>query len=261
MDFQKLYPSYEKKAFRILLKEFRTLGKKIPYKLLTLDNAESVLKITINQSNIQKALFKVHYMIGNEAGRLQLREFQQWEREVKRIKPNKYPLFSQAYQNWLVDYYDRLGGENIVLLTDTYIKTVVIEMKKSAFLNETQDQMADRIFKEVNKPNFYRWQAMRIARTETTFAVNAGTEISGDFTVIEMQKRWIGMEDGKERADHVAANGQLVGKNEKFTVGGEKLSYPGDKLSGASKQNLINCRCRFSYVPKKDADGTYVLNI
>ena len=261
MNFQKLYPSYERKAFRIILKEFRALSKKIPFEFLTPDNAQNVISITIKKSNLEKALFKVHYTIGNHAGRLQLKEFQKYEMELKKIKPSSYPLFSKAFQTWLVDYYSKFGGENIKLLTETYVASVVAEIKKSTDENETINQMRDRIMKTVNSPNFYNWQAMRIARTETTFAVNAGTEISGDFTVITMNKRWMSMRDNRERTSHLEADNQIIGKDELFIVGGEKLRYPGDKLNGASASNLVNCRCRFSYVPKKDADGTYVLNI
>lgn len=261
MNFQKLYPSYEKKAFRILLKEFRALGKKIPFEFLTPDNATSLLTLTIKQSDLEKALFKVHYTIGNHAGRLQLKEFQQWEKQIKKIKPSSYPLYSKAFQSWLVDYYSKFGGENIKLLTETYVASVVSEIKKSTDDNETLEQMRNRIMKAVDSPNFYQWQAMRIARTETTFAVNAGTEISGDFTVITMNKRWVSMRDGKERDSHLSADDQIVGKDEMFIVGGEKMRYPGDKLNGASASNLVNCRCVRTFVPKKDADGTYALNL
>lgn len=261
MNFQKLYPSYERKAFRILLKAFRDFSKKIPFEFLTPDNAQNVISITIKQSNLEKALFKVHYTIGNHAGRLQLKEFQKWEMEIKKIKPSSYPLFSKAFQTWLVDYYSKFGGENIKLLTETYVASVVSEIKKSTDNNETLEQMRDRIIKAVDSPNFYNWQAMRIARTETTFAVNAGTEISGDFTVIEMQKRWMSMRDGRERPSHLTADNQIVGKDELFIVGGEKLRYPGDRQNGATAKNLVNCLCARTFIPKSNPDGSFILNI
>lgn len=39
------------------------------------------------------------------------------------------------------------------------------------------------------------------------------------------------------------ADGQRVGVDESFTVGGEKLMFPGDKSHGASGWNIYNCRC------------------
>ena len=39
------------------------------------------------------------------------------------------------------------------------------------------------------------------------------------------------------------ADGQRVGVDEAFTVGGEKLMFPGDRSHGASGWNIYNCRC------------------
>ena len=39
------------------------------------------------------------------------------------------------------------------------------------------------------------------------------------------------------------ADGQRVGVDEAFSVGGEKLMFPGDRSHGASGWNIYNCRC------------------
>lgn len=60
-------------------------------------------------------------------------------------------------------------------------------------------------------------------------------------------KTWRTVGDGKVRDAHSAANGQTVDADGFFTVGGEKLEYPGDRWSGASLKNVINCRCTALY--------------
>ena len=259
MNFEKLHTVYELKAFRILIKEFRKLSAAMPIDILTPTNAENVLSVFIRKSSLQNALFKIHLMIGQDAGKRQLQEFAKLERGIKRRPASKYPLFSKAFQAWLLNYYQQYGGENITLLTETYVATVVTEIQKSTELNETIEEMRDRILKTVNSPTFYKWQAMRIARTETTFAINSGTEITGDFTEIVMLKKWMTRRDGKERDSHFAADGQLVEKDDLFSVGGEKMKYPGDKSSGASASNLVNCRCERTFIAKRDADGNLVM--
>ncbi len=52
-------------------------------------------------------------------------------------------------------------------------------------------------------------------------------------------------EDARTRPDHVAADGQRAGMDDPFTVGGAKLSRPGDP-EGPPKQ-IINCRCIVTY--------------
>ena len=253
--------NYELTAFRILIKEFRKIGKAIPFNVLTQDNAETVLGLAIKEKDIKKALYKVHYTIGMDAGKTELRRIAELEKSVKRIKRNTYPLFSEAFQLFLNDYFNTYGGSHITLLTETYIASVVSEMKKSTPDAETIYEVRDRIYKAVNSPNFYKWQAMRIARTETTMAVNAATEIGGTFSVFVMEKKWITRMDGKERQSHLEANGDRVALNGVFEVGGEKMKYPGDRTNGATATNIVNCRCRFSNVPKTNPDGSWVMNI
>jgi hypothetical protein len=52
----------------------------------------------------------------------------------------------------------------------------------------------------------------------------------------------------KSSFNHVAANGQRVGIMEPFIVSGQLLMYPGDSSLGASKGNVINCRCLSLYL-------------
>lgn len=251
--FLKLHSTYERKALRMLLKEFQALGKRIPYDVLTKDNAEAVIKLTLNEAGLEKALFKIHLTIGKSYGNLEARRYR---KEIKKFKP--LPLFNEAFQLFLINYYKEFGGENIVLLTETYVQSVVAEIIKGTAENETVIQMRDRIFKTVNKPNFYKWQALRIARTETTFAMNQAAQISGEVSGVVMEKVWIAAIDGRERESHRNVNGQAVPLDGFFNVGGEKMAFPGDRRNGASAKNVVNCRCASGNRAKRDANGQLI---
>ena len=229
------------------------MSGKIPFEALTKDNAESVIKLTVNNEELNKALFKVHLTIGKSYGNMEASRFR---REIKKWKP--LPLFNEAFQLFLLNYYKEFGGENITLLTETYVQAVVTEIRKATFENETVIQMRDRIFRTVNKPNFYKWQALRIARTETTFAMNSAKQIAGEVSGLVMEKVWIAAVDSRTRQEHLEANGKAVALNEPFIVGGEKLMFPGDKLNGASAGNLIACRCTFGNRARRDANGDLI---
>lgn len=55
------------------------------------------------------------------------------------------------------------------------------------------------------------------------------------------RRRWVTMHDAKVRETHRHAEGQTVGIDEPFVVGGASLRHPGDRLGPASE--VINCRC------------------
>ena len=67
---------------------------------------------------------------------------------------------------------------------------------------------------------------------------------------IELTREWIATKDARTRHSHGAADGQRVGVDEPFTVGGEKLMFPGDASMGASGRNLYNCRCSIKAMVK-----------
>jgi SPP1 gp7 family putative phage head morphogenesis protein len=96
-------------------------------------------------------------------------------------------------------------------------------------------------------PAFTAFRANLIARTETHGAANFGAFGAAKETGLVLNKEWISAEDDRTRPDHAAANGQIVGMDDSFDIGGEALMYPGDP--GGSADQVINCRCTVAYVP------------
>lgn len=88
-----------------------------------------------------------------------------------------------------------------------------------------------------------KWISERIARTEVLKAANEGNFRMAKASGVANYKRWITRIDGRERAEHRAANRQSRPIDVPFDVGGEQLMKPGEG-SGA---NAINCRCAVIY--------------
>ena len=102
--------------------------------------------------------------------------------------------------------------------------------------------MADDL--QTRIPTMNRDSAIRTARTAVTNAQNAGrmdSYVAATKMGIEMEREWVSALDARTRPEHAEADGQVVGVDEPFTVGGEKLMYPGDR--GGSPWNIYNCRC------------------
>lgn len=86
-------------------------------------------------------------------------------------------------------------------------------------------------------------RADTIARTEVNGAMNAGSLSQMKQIATPMTKEWLAVGDGRTRVEHAEADGQVVGINEMFDVGGEPWDAPGD----------VNCRCTLGFnVPDDD---------
>jgi len=85
-----------------------------------------------------------------------------------------------------------------------------------------------------------------IARTETHAASQAASQTAAAESGLRLKKEWIAAGGDRTRDDHQDADGQTVGINEDFNVGGEHLHTPGDP--NGSAENVINCRCVVGYV-------------
>ena len=102
-------------------------------------------------------------------------------------------------------------------------------------------KIADRL-QRVTDMN--RASAIRNARTMTTCAENQGRmqsyqDLEREGCVIE--REWIAASDGRTRHEHRVLDGQKRKEGEAFSVGGEKIMYPGDPE--AAPHIVYNCRC------------------
>lgn len=95
-------------------------------------------------------------------------------------------------------------------------------------------------------PRIARFRGPTIARTETHGAANNGADAAARETGLVLNKEWIAVKDARTRDPHAVADGQVVGMDDLFNVGGERLRYPGDP--NGSAENVINCRCATGHI-------------
>jgi HK97 family phage portal protein len=80
-----------------------------------------------------------------------------------------------------------------------------------------------------------------IARTEINKIKNNVMRANYESNEFTRGVEWLSAQDVDVRDAHQRADGQVRPKGESFSVGGEKLKYPGDPSGSA--ENVINCRC------------------
>ncbi|MGX8695386.1 MAG: phage minor head protein [Prevotella sp.] len=84
-----------------------------------------------------------------------------------------------------------------------------------------------------------------VARTAVTYAEAQGRQRSyerAESLGIPLLKEWHAHMDGRTRLAHRQADGQKVRVNERFNVGGNMMTGPGDPTAPGSM--IWNCRCR-----------------
>ena len=168
---------------------------------------------------------------------------------AKRTFDNRYSQKAiQDYEGIYRQFMQDVGSTRITEISDTTRKII------SKTILDNRSEGVAVISKAINErmsPKFTRARASTIARTEThtasSFAIQKQAE---NFEAPQMRKKWIATTDDRSRASHLAVNGQEVGIDEDFVVGGKKMSYTGDPKGGASE--VINCRCVIVYTEPED---------
>lgn len=121
-----------------------------------------------------------------------------------------------------------------------------------------QGKSIQRIADDLQKSivNMNRTSAIRAARTSCTAAQNAGRQDSFEYASkmgINVRKMWVATKDGRTRHEHGMADGQVVGYDEPFVVGGYEMMFPGDPSAPAHL--VYNCRCRMRTVEKEGIEA------
>ena len=248
-EWEKLHAAYEIKAYKLFYKEFKSKIKSIPFENFTKENYILLIAANLIEKDIEIILRKVWYSVGVTHGTL-------IEKKLNNLKKGSPPLFSELFQKFILDFISKFGGTKIKSISDTLVQALILEFKKGLEENLSIRQIVAKIKRNANNGNLLKYQILRIARTETTFASNNATYLVGQNSNLVLNKVWIGRNDGRERDTHIAANNTEVGLNERFKIGSDEMLHPGDHSGRAS--NVINCRCTIAYKPKRDQNGLLI---
>lgn len=256
-DFIRHHNAYEAKALKQIIAAIKEYISKVPFRNLTLENAKNVILLNGDEEIFRKTIFKIHYKTGLAYGRYIYSQFKR-ENPIQLKKYKPLPFFNEAFLNYILSYFNIYTGTDIRTISESLAEEVVREISNGTFEGETIEQMQLRIYKTVNSSDFYMWQALRIARTEVSAAMNYSKEVAGNVSGVLFDKVWIGQNDGRERSSHIAMNGKKVAKDDKFEVGGYKMKYPCDRSSGAPAKEIVNCRCTYGFEAKRDENGRLI---
>jgi uncharacterized protein with gpF-like domain len=178
------------------------------------------------------------------------------------LKEFTFNSFSIVFKRNLLQFIAQAGGQRITIVRESYIEYINQIIATKLTDGKSMSEIATELQTLVRSRGFYRWQALRIARTETTTASNFAATQAGEVSGFVMEKMWISAIDARTRRppesrfDHYEMNQKRVLQTERFNVSGDKLSFPGDPKGRVG--NVVNCRCTVAIVPKRDKQGNLV---
>lgn len=247
----KLQPLYERKAYRIVQKHIKSILNNIPFNNASLATYEYIIQANITEKQIKDMFVEIYSTIGvNYGNRI--------NKELERTK-KAHVLFNEYLLNEILVFLSNQGGEKVKSVHDTLIEEVIKGIKAQLGENATVIDLQNAIYSIVSKSQaFYKWQALRIARTETTFASGFAAMKTAQQSDLVLTKTWISAVDNRTRQDHLSENGQSVDLEANFIISsGIEMSYPGDPKAPANE--VINCRCTIGFTPKRDANGDLIM--
>lgn len=258
------HKGYEKRATTELLRVFKGWTKE-----LKLSGRQNQWVHQIDSQFNEEDLIKSYVRIYTEVG---LKHGQRIGKAANMSQKDFNPdFFKEFYQRYITLYLQDSGMARIFDIRNgfiTFMADLINKRVATGAFGDVPDpsKVAIWLQQQVRRRDFYRWQALRIARTESTAASNLGGLNAIKDSGYVMDKIWVSAQDSRTRKnpddwfDHYHMNGKSVKVGEKFKMGSMKghideLEFPGDPKGHPA--NTINCRCTLIYKPRK-VDGSMV---
>lgn len=251
----KWHDGYERTARIIFQSTFKQIAKDIPFQKMTEGTYKAYLETHVSKEKIFDSYVKVYSEVGTKHGK---RVGVQINKQINQ-KNFSVDGFLNEFQRTLIDFLVTNEGSRITSVRRSYVKFLTQIMSKGIEEGKTISMISTDMTKLIKSRNFYRWQALRIARTETTAASNYAATVSSSVSGVLMDKVWISALDARTRRppeskfDHYNMNQIKVPLDKPFNVSGENLMFPGDPNGSGS--NVVNCRCSVAQVVRRNADG------
>ena len=153
-------------------------------------------------------------------------------------------------RRWWQEEVKAVVAERVQNITDTSRKIIQEIVEDGLRQGLGHNNIADMV-RTYTTGKYSRNRAKLIARTEIHGAQMATNDAQVSSIVEEVGlgprivREWVTAADDRARPTHAAADGQQVGMDDPFFVGGEAMRYPGDQ--NASAGNRCNCRCVVVY--------------
>jgi HK97 family phage portal protein len=203
--------------------------------------------ISSQEDTLKQVVYDIWYDVAKDFSESTIKRLQEAEKVYNPHYQTKgfFSIFTSKIISWLLN----LSSTKVKQINDTTRTQLRQSLADGVEAGESIPQIAkriDQLYLQDIIPN----RSTVIARSEVVSSSNWASQTSAEGSGLALNKVWLATEDDRTRPAHAEADGQRVGMNEPFEVGGEKLMYPGDPDGSAS--NTISCRCTQYYERVKD---------
>lgn len=243
-------------AFRIFIRSLTKSLSEIPFQDLTEANYEYLFDKYITNQPVLEAFEEIYLRIGLTHGAKVGKAINKYKKEFNPFS------FDIVYREFVKRWVTNNSGKKITSVRQSLIGELIKLFRTGIEENLSVREIAANIKNLVGKGKLFNWQAMRIARTETTGAANLGALKAGEQSGVQLTKEWISTVDKRTRRkpkdefDHLDMDGVVIDEKELFNVNGDFLEFPGDPKGEAA--NIINCRCTIALMVKRDSNGNII---
>lgn len=217
--------------------------------------AQIDLSQTILNQQLQKPLMEMYKEVGLYHGK----------QTNRRLKAEVGAKALGQNEQWIFDIIRILRATLLEYATFGVSQTLRDHLLLVLSDSLQQELTVDEIVKILQKDTFTKMQSERIVRTEVGRAANSGVAVVSESFGFEMNKEWFAFRDlrtrgvnRKDKKDHYHMDGQVVDFEADFVDprSGERIAYP--LAPGGSAAMVINCRCTWASMPRRDARGRLI---
>lgn len=136
-------------------------------------------------------------------------------------------------------------------LEDGYIETLSGYIAADNYMRKHAAEFSREIISttkaNADDPYYYSMdRAMFISENESNLSWNY-QEFAEAAKKGKTKKRWVDVQDKRERDTHREVGGSVKDIAEPFVVGGSLMMFPKDASLGADSKEIVNCRCTIKY--------------
>jgi hypothetical protein len=231
--------------------------------LLSADNIETfqLRGEMLDIRPVRAAIKQLWYSIAPDAA-------ERMYRQTMKLSGLKFGTYSEDWIKLLQEFLGDHGLEDLTTqLTRSTRNWLIRNIEEATIQGYGIEWLKNKLLKE-----FTATRARTIARTETIRARNAAHMTAGKELPFQATKVWLSARDNRTRgnnpkvkrprADHFHMNEQGKEVNEPFEdpISKALMMFPGDSTGQNVKgSDVINCRCRVVFEPKRDANGLPIM--
>jgi HK97 family phage portal protein len=204
-------------------------------------NIEHALSVLEQQGTLKSLIVGIYQDVGEDFGDSVLKDLKYGDAPYEQ---KLFHLNLNLHAPDVLIHLLQIAGEKVKQIYSTTLTFLQDALSKGVQAGETLIQLAQRV-DDLYLSEFIPDRSQTISATEVHGANEYGSSEAAKSSGLTLNKMWLSMHDSKVRPDHAEADGQEVGMDEAFDVGGESLMYPGDPAGSAG--NVINCRCTVIY--------------